>query len=298
MRALKGFFNRKSVVPYVFLAPFFLLFLAFKVWPFFSAVSLSFQSLRGIGSGTWVGLDNYRILLEDPLFVRSLGITTKYTVGTLVLLIPFPVILAAVLYNKAVKGASVFHTIFFLPVLTSLVAAGTIFRIMMMEDGLINAFFRFFSLPAQRWLGVAELVVPSLLIIAVWRWTGMNIVYFMSGLTGIPVELYEAAKIDGANALKRFFYVTVPLLKPVIAFVTIISLIGGYQVFVEPYILFPSGMTPGGGGLTIAYYLYRTAFGYFNMGYASAIGVVLTLIILVLSLIQFRSFRVMREDKP
>ncbi len=297
MQALKRFFNRKNVVPYVFLTPFLVLFIAFKVWPFLSAVALSFQSLRGIGAGTWVGLDNYRMLVEDPLFVRSLSITTKYTVGTLLLLIPIPVVLAVILYNKSVKGAPVFHTIFFLPVLTSLVAAGTIFRIMMMEEGLINAFLRFFGLPPQRWLGTAELVVPSLIIIAVWRWTGMNIVYFMSGLTNIPAELYEAAKIDGANAFRRFFHITVPLLKPVIAFVTIISLIGGYQVFVEPYILFPSGMTPGAGGLTIAYYLYRTAFGYFNMGYASAIGVVLTLIILVLSLIQFRSFGIMREDK-
>lgn len=283
------FFHRRQVVPFIFLTPFLVLFLVFKVWPVIHAFILSFQKVQGIGSAEWVGVQNYQALLRDPAFGKSLYNTTLYTIGTLLVLIPLPLVLAALLHSGRVKWAHGFRLILFLPVLTSLVVTSVVFRLILAEEGILNAALGLVGIPPQRWLLTAELAIPSLIIIAVWRWTGMNIIYFTSGLGNIPREVLEAAAIDGANALQSFLYITVSLLKPIIIFVVILSLIGGYQVFVEPYVLYVGGRTPGEGGLTMAMYLYRTGFRTFNMGYASAIGVALALIIMALSLVQFRS---------
>ena len=283
------FFHRRQVVPFIFLTPFLVLFLVFKVWPVIYAFLLSFQKLQGIGTAEWIGVHNYQTLFSDPAFGKSLYNTTLYTVGTLLILIPIPLILAALLHSGRVKWAHGFRLLLFLPVLTSLVVTSVVFRLILAEEGIFNSALSFFGVPPQRWLLTAALAIPSMIIIAVWRWTGMNIIYFTSGLGNIPKEVFEAAAIDGANALQSFFYMTVPMLKPIIIFVVILSLIGGYQVFVEPYVLYVGGRTPGEGGLTMAMYLYRTGFRTFKMGYASAIGVALALIIMVLSLIQFRS---------
>lgn len=283
------FYHRRQVVPFVFLTPFLVLFLVFKVWPVIHAFLLSFQRLQGIGAGEWIGLQNYQALLRDPAFGKSLYNTTLYTVGTTLIFIHIPLILAALLYSGRVRWAHGFRLILFLPVLTSLVVTSVVFRLILAEDGIFNAALSLVGIPPQRWLLTAELAIPSLIIIAVWRWTGMNIIYFTSGLENIPKEIFEAAAIDGANALQSFFHITVPLLRPIIIFVVILSLIGGYQVFVEPYVLYVGGRTPGEGGLTMAMYLYRTGFRTFNMGYASTIGVALALIIMIFSLIQFKS---------
>lgn len=289
--------HRRRVVPWVFMAPFLIFFLAFRIWPVISAFILSFQEVQGIGAAEWTGLSNYAYLLKDPSFFKSMGNTTLYTIGSLILLVPLPLIYSQLLFSGVVMRSNLIRLLIFLPVLTSLVVAGTVFRLLLAPDGILNTALMAIGLPGPRWLEVAELAVPSMILVATWRWTGMNIIYFTSGLTNVPHEVFEAASIDGANGLQRFLYITVPMLKPVTIFVITLTLISGYQVFAEPYVLFTQGESPGQGGLTIALYLYRQAFRSFNMGYASTIGVVLALIIMAISLVQFRLFGFFSEEE-
>jgi arabinosaccharide transport system permease protein len=160
----------------------------------------------------------------------------------------------------------------------------------------MNSGLAFLGIPALRWLETANMAIPAMLLMAVWRWTGLNMIYFTSGLANISQDLYDAAAIDGANGLQRFFYITVPLLRPIIIFVMTLTLIGGFQLFVEPFILWTGGASPGQGGLSIVVFLYRTAFTSFNLGYASTIGVILALIIMALSLIQLRVFGFFKKE--
>jgi arabinosaccharide transport system permease protein len=185
----------------------------------------------------------------------------------------------------------------FLPVLTSLVVVGVVFRLILSPEGLLNSWLSVLGIPPLRWLQTAELAVPAMLLAATWRWTGLNMVYFTSGLANISPDLYDAAAIDGANGWQRFFYITIPQLRPIIIFVMTLTLIGGFQLFVEPFVLWPGAVSPGQGNLTIVLFLYRTAFTSFNLGYASAIGVVLALIIMALSLTQLRLFGFFKKEE-
>ena len=291
-------FNNKKVVPLVFLAPFLAVFLIFKVYPVILAIIMSFQDFQGITSQDWVGFSNYENVFELVRFSQALTNTTVYTIGTLLVLIPLPLILAVLLDSGRVVASTVFRVLIFLPALTSLVVAGTVFRLILAKDGFLNLFLEgTLGLERLRWLEVSEMALPSLILIATWRWTGINILYFNSGLVNIPQELYEAAAIDGASPWQMFWRITLPMLRPTTFFVVVLSIIGGYQVFVEPFILYTGGAGPGDGGLTLALLIYRTAFTSFHFGTAAAMGVILALIILVFSLIQFRFFGVLGQDE-
>lgn len=258
---------------------------------------MSFQNFQGLQNQEWVGLTNYQNVFNLVRFNQALVNTTVYTVGTLLILIPLPLVLAVLLDSGRVVQSTVFRTLIFLPALTSLVVAGTVFRLILAEDGFLNLFLSStFGVQPQRWLEVSNLALPSLILVATWRWTGINIMYFNAGLVNIPRELYEAAVIDGANPFQMFWRITLPLLRPTTLFVIVLSIIGGYQVFVEPFILYRGGGGPGDGGLTMALLIYRTAFTSFNFGTAAAMGVILAAIILVFSLIQFRFFGVFSKE--
>lgn len=298
VRSIVNILNHKKVVPFVFLIPFLTIFVVFKVYPVILAIIMSFQNFQGVTSQEWVGLTNYENVFELVRFNQALANTTIYTIGTLLILIPVPLVLAVLLDSGRVVQSTVFRTLIFLPALTSLVVAGTVFRLILAEGGFVNLFLSsVFGTRPLRWLEVSDLALPSLILVATWRWTGINILYFNSGLVNIPRELYEAAIIDGANAFQMFWRITLPLLRPTTLFVIVLSIIGGYQVFVEPFILYTGGGGPGDGGLTMALLIYRTAFTSFNFGTAAAMGVILAAIIFVFSLIQFRFFGVFsRED--
>lgn len=294
---ISSLIHNKRIVPIVFLAPFMTVFLVFKVYPVILAVIMSFQNFQGVQSQEWVGLDNYQNVFELVRFNQALTNTTVYTIGTLLILIPLPLILAVLLDSGRVVQTTLFRTLIFLPALTSLVVAGTVFRLILANEGFLNlALNSLLGLPKMRWLDTADLALPSLILVATWRWTGINILYFNAGLVNIPRELYEAAAIDGASPFQMFWRITLPLLRPTTLFVVILSIIGGYQVFVEPFILYLGGSGPGDGGLTMALLIYRTAFTSFNFGTAAAMGVILAAIIFVFSLIQFRFFGVFRRE--
>ena len=281
--------KKSKITPYVFLLPFLLLFVIFRFWPLVSSFLLSLQKLKGIGAEEFIGLENYRNLFKDLRFTFTLQITSYFTGGSLILLAIIPLLLANVLFLNRARLRNVYRAVIFLPGLVALVVVGTVFRLILADqNGLLNKALGLLGVQPIPWLMAAELTVPSLIIIALWRWTGMNIVYFTSGLSSISPEVYEAARIDGAAGFSLFRFITLPLMKPIIIFVVTIGIIGGYQVFVEPYVLYSAGRTPGDSGLTTVLYIYRLAFRNFDMGYASAVGIVLALIIFLVSIVQFQ----------
>jgi arabinosaccharide transport system permease protein len=289
-------YNRK-IAPLVFLTPFMIVFLVFKVWPVVLAVTMSFQKFQGVQNQAFVGLQNYSSVFSLARFGQAFTNTTVYTIGTLLILIPLPLVLAVLLDSGRVAKSTLFRILIFLPALSSLVVAGVVFRLILAKEGFLNAFLSStLGLPPPRWLETADLALPSLIIVATWRWTGINMLYFNAGLVNIPRELYEAAAIDGATPLQMFWRITLPLLKPTTFFVLVLSIIGGYQVFVEPFIIFAGGGGPGDGALSLAVLIYRTAFTSFEFGTAAAMGVILALIIFTLSVIQFRFFGVLQKE--
>jgi len=295
-RVRTPFFHHPYVVAAVFLLPFLIVFGVFRVWAVANAIVMSFQEMEGIGVARWTGFDNYIRLLSDATFLTALKNTAFYTAGTLLILIPLPLVLAAVLRSPLVARASAFRSTIFLPVLTSLVVVSVVFSLLLATNGLLNSFLGLFGVPPLRWLEARNLAVPAMIIMAVWRWTGINIIYFTTGLANIPRDMYEAASVDGAGAFRKFWNVSVPLSKPIILFVTVLTIFGGMQLFVEPFILWGTGGGPGQGGLSVVVYLYRTAFTSFQLGYASAIGVVLALIIITLSLVMLKVFGFFKRD--
>ncbi|WP_205856816.1 carbohydrate ABC transporter permease, partial [Phytoactinopolyspora endophytica] len=295
-RSKTPFFHRPWVVAMVFMLPFLVLFGVFRVYAVGYAIVLSFQDIEGIGVTEWTGFSNYRRLLSDSTFFTALRNTALYTAGTLLVLIPVPFILAAVLQSKLVVRQSALRSAFFLPVLTSLVVVGVVFSLLLTTNGLVNSFLGLFGVPAQGWLETRSLAIPAMIIMAFWRWTGINIIYFTTGLSNIPSELYESASVDGAGPIRKFWHLSVPLSKPIILFVTVLTIFGGFQLFVEPLILWGTGGGPGQGGLSVVVHLYRTAFTSFQLGYASAIGVVLALIIMSVSLITLKLFGFFKKE--
>ena len=295
-RVKTPFFHRPYVVAAVFLLPFLIVFGVFRIWAVANAVVMSFQEMEGIGAAEWAGFDNYVRLLSDSTFFTALRNTAFYTIGTLLILIPLPLVLAAVLRSPLVARASAFRSTIFLPVLTSLVVVGVVFSLLLATNGLLNSFLGLFGVPSLRWLEARNLAVPAMILMAVWRWTGINVIYFTTGLANIPRDMYESASVDGAGAIRKFWSISVPLSKPIILFVTVLTIFGGMQLFVEPFILWGTGGGPGQGGLSVVVYLYRTAFTSFQLGYASAIGVVLALIIVTLSLVALKVFGFFKRD--
>ena len=294
----KSFFEREWVVAAVLLAPFMILFLVFRVYPVIQAIRLSFDNVESIGQSEFIGLGNYQELLVDERFLDAVGNNALYTLGTLLLLIPIPLALAALLFSGRVKGPGTFRTILFVPLLAGLVVVAVIFQLLLNVDGILNRTLEAVGIPGPEWLETPGLAIPSLILLALWRWTGINMVYFSAGLAAIPNDLYEAAAMDGASGIRRFFSISVPLSKPIILFVVVLTLIGGFQLFTEPYVLYAStaGAGPNRGALSMVVLLYRTAFTSFRLGYASAMGVVLALIVVAVSSVQLRAFGFFRRD--
>ncbi len=277
--------------PYFFLAPFFALFGVFMVYPLFDSIRLSTYSVRGMQNQTFVGLENIERLIADPLFWTALWNTAYFAAGSLLLQLPVALALALLLSNARLKGRNLFRLSFFSPVLISGVFIAVIFYLLYdRRYGLVN---RVLGSEIQ-WLQDPDLVMPALVLAGVWRWAGFNMVYFLAGLQSIRQELYEAAAVDGAGPWQSFVHVTIPALKPVIAFVVITSMIGSFQLFDLPYVLTEGG--PGNASMTMVMYLYKHGFEFINLGYAATIGWALAVMIGVISIIQVRLFGVFREN--
>ncbi|ASA22433.1 carbohydrate ABC transporter permease [Paenibacillus donghaensis] len=289
--------NSQKIAPYVFVLPFLLSFAVFFAYPLVNAGVMSFQEVLP-GEVSFVGLDHYRGLWNED-FGAALYNSSRYTLLTLFLLIPVPMVLAVFLNAKTMMFSNFFRSALFIPALTSVVVAGVVFRLIFGElDGaLMNTILHLFGIPSQRWLYSSSLGMFALLVLAGWRWIGINILYFLSALQSIPRELYEAAEMDGAGTMRRFMRITVPLLKPITIYVVTITIYGGYAMFTESYMLWAGKPSPQNIGLTIVGYIYQQGFQYFNLGFGSAIGITLLGITLLVSVLQLTlSGMFKRED--
>lgn len=286
--------------PYLFVLPFILSFLLFYFYPLVSTVLMSFQEIIP-GQSHFIGLLNYERLF-NPSMYKAIWNSFRYTVFTILILIPIPILLAVMLNNPGNPASAVFRGALFIPTLVSVVVAGTIIRLLFAgsPSAIVNSLLGPFGVKPMDWLiGNSTSAMILLVGMATWRWTGVNIIYFLSGLQNISRDLYEAANIDGASAWYRLFRITIPLLKPTIIFVTTISVFGGFAMFEESYILWSGnsgGGSPNNVGLTMVGYIYLKGFQGGAMGLGSAIGLILLLIVLAVSIIQLNLFGFFKKE--
>ena len=283
----KKVFYSKKAAPYVFILPFVLTIALFWIGPIVNGVLLSFQNVL---QDEWTGLHNYKRLFTDAIFYKAVLNSVKYMIGTLVLLIPFPLLFATLLNSKLMKHPNVYKSIYFIPALTSVVVAGTVFRLMFGESdqALMNQVIGLFGHAPIRWLRRGDTAYFALLLLCCWRWTGVNIMYFLAGIQAIPTDLYEAAEIDGASKWQQFKSITVPLVKPTTVYVLTISIYAGLSMFLESFMLWKGNNSPNNIGLTIVGYLYRQGIEKRNMGYACAVGIVLLVMVMIVNLVQLK----------
>lgn len=280
----------QKVAPYVFVLPFIITFLVFFAYPLISTVMMSFQEITGSGT-TWIGFKNYTDMFGNKNFYTAVKNSVIYMVLTCAILIPVPMLLAYMAESKLSKAGSLFKTVAFMPVLCSVVVAGIIFRMMFSElDGaMMNQVRGLFGLEPITWLKTASGSMFAMVLLCFWRWTGMNMLYYMAGLKSIPQELYEAADIDGCNGVQKFTKICLPLLKPTTIYVLTISIYAGLAMFTESYMIFGGNNSPKNYGLTIVGYLYRYGFEKVDkFGFASAVGLVLLVGALIITLVQLR----------
>ncbi|MBB1510594.1 MULTISPECIES: carbohydrate ABC transporter permease [unclassified Tessaracoccus] len=289
----------KRLAPYLFILPFLLTVAVFWLIPVIQSVIMSFQEVV-YGQAEFIGARNYQRLWRDQIFWKALFNSLRYMVLTLVLLIPIPMLLAVVINRKlgSKKLKNFFKASLFVPALTSVVVAGIIFRLMFSESdtGMMNQVADFLGFGPVRWLRNDLTGLSALLLLALWRWTGVNTMYFLAGLQAIPEEHLEAASIDGANAIQKFFFVTLPGLKPTIVYVTTISVYGGLAMFLESFMLYAGNSSPNNQGLTIVGYLYRKGIQENDLGFASAVGVVLLALVLVINLTQLTATGTFKKE--
>lgn len=281
-------FLKSKILGWLFIIVPTLLIVLFYFYPMVEAFKLSLSSGKG-NNLSFVGFDNYKRLLSDPVFMNAL----KNTLLFLVIQVPVMVVLAmffSVLLNtKALKLKGLFRTIVFLPSVTSLVAYSIVFKYLFSNDGIINKILMNFHILKDPILFLSDgFWAKIVIIIAItWRWTGYNMIFFLSALQNIDPEIYEAADVDGASAVRKFFSITAPLLKPVILFTTITSTIGTLQLFDEPMNITQGG--PGDATTTISQYIYNLSFKYTpDFGYAAAVSYAIVALVVVLSVVQTR----------
>jgi cellobiose transport system permease protein len=278
---------------YLCIAPFFILFAVFFAYPIGWSLVLSFQSWDGIGQPSWVGLENYQFLLSDPLTVKVLS----NTIILLLVLVPLglllPFALGVVLNQPFLKFRGVFRTILFIPVVTSLVVIGIVFRFIFAgEFGWLNNALSVIGLGPFPWTTEANWAYIPIVALSIWGGVGYYTLIVLGGLQSLDTDLFEAARIDGANEFQIFFRITLPLMRPVMAFLLISSTIGVMRLFSEPYALYQGGRGPDDNALTPALQIYRTAFSAGKRyGDAAALGFLLSLVIIAVAIVQYRITR-------
>lgn len=285
---MKKLLHSQKVAPYVFILPFVLVFLIFWLYPLINSAGMSFQKVTLGQDATWLGFSNYERLLGDKIFGKAVFNSVVYMLLTLLVLIPGPMILAVLINSKYMVFKEFFKSTFFFPALTSVVVAGTIFRLMFgeMDSSLINIILSWFDIEPIKFLKGHTTGFIALLALATWRWTGVNMLYFLAGLNNISDDYYEAASIDGASKFQKFIHVTVPLLKPTTIYVITISIYAGLAMFVESMMLWNGNNSPKNIGLTIVGYLYRQGIEKNDLGYAAAVGIVLLAVTMIINLTQ------------
>lgn len=278
---------QEAVAGWLFVLPVFLGIMVFEFGPFVGTLLLSFFDWDVVQAPRFVGLTNFKkLFFEDALYWTAVGNTVYFAVGTIV---PgfFLSLFLAVGLNQRLKGVSIYRTLFYLPSITSIVAVAAVWSFVYNSNfGLINSVLAYANIPPVPWLGHPTWAMPSLIAMAVWKGVGYYMVLFLAGLQSIPEEYYEAAKIDGASAWRRFWHVTFPLLSPTSFFVLVLKVITAVQAFDAMYIMTQGG--PAFSTYPLLFLMYEKAFVNLRMGYASAAGATLFLAVFGLTLFQLR----------
>lgn len=285
---MKKFWNKQGMEGWYFIVTALVLFSIFTFYPILDSLVLSFQTSQGMIS-RFNGFGNIKRLMTDSMF----HLAVKNTFTFLIIQVPIMLVLAifmAVLLNKSgLKFKGFFRVVIFLPCVTSLVAYSVLFKMIFSQSGIVNNILMQLSVITQPigWLSDPFWAKVTIILALLWRWTGYNMIFFLAALQNIPKEIYEAADIDGAGKFRQFFNITIPQLKPIILFTTIMSTIGTLQLFDEPMNLTMGG--PANSTMTISQYIYNVSFVYApNFGYASAISYTVVMMIALLSYIQFK----------
>jgi len=278
--------NQKQLTPYLFLLPALIILGLTVIWPALQAFYLSFTRYEYdiTQAPEWIGLTNFQRLIADKIFWQTLRNTLIYLLGVVPILVILPLGLA-ILVNQKLKGISWFRAAYYTPVIISMVVAGLAWKWLYAENGLLNQILKLIGLnEGIPWLTSPKLALFSVMVVTIWKGLGYYMVIYLAGLQSIPNELYEAAAIDGSDGLKKHWDITVPLMKPYLFLVAVISAISATKVFEEVYIMTQGG--PRNSSKTVVYYLYDQAFRNLEISYACTIGLVLFLIILGLSIVR------------
>ena len=290
LRSGKRSLEKQTAAAWIFLAPAATAIIVFFVVPVISALGLSFTdfdiyALGNLGVVRFVGFANYVRIFETPLFWTSLQNTFYFVLVGGPLSVAVSLGTALMVNSKLTRFKPFFRTVFFLPVVTSLVAVAVVWRYLYHPaHGLLNHALAWFSIAPVDWLGDPSTAMPAIILLAVWKNFGYNMLIFIAGLQNIPEELYEASHIDGAGPWKQFLHVTIPMLAPTTVFVVMITIIGYFQLFAEPYVMTEGG--PMNATMSIVMMMYEQGFRWWSMGFAAAIAFVLFAVILVFTLLQ------------
>jgi multiple sugar transport system permease protein len=288
----RGGLKETTRAGWLFLAPALVLIGIFFFLPVLAALVLSFTdydiyALGDASNARWVGLDNYLRLLQTPLFWQALKNTFYFALVGGPLSIAVSLAAALLVNAKLTRFKGFFRTVYFVPFVTTLVAVAIVWRYLYHPQyGLLNYVIGALGGPRIDWLGDPRWAMPAIILLAVWKNFGYNMLIFIAGLQAIPEELYEAAHLDGASAVQRFRHVTVPMLGPTLLFVSVITMIGYFQLFAEPYVMTQGG--PLRATTSVVLMMYEEGFRWWRMGFAAAVAFVLFLVILLATLIQFR----------
>ncbi len=282
---------RKYYLPYLFISPFFILFLVFTVIPVFASLYLSFtdcniRSLLDWSRLKMVGFENYKELFKDDIFIACLKNTFYFAFVNVPVILCLALTAGLVLNSQYMRIKGVFRTGYYIPSITTIVAVAVMFRwLYAYKFGLLYWLLSLVGINAPNFLVEPNWAMPAIIGLAVWKGTGINAIIYLAGLQSIPETFYDAAKIDGAGAVKVFRHITWPLLKPTTFYLLVMLTIGSLQLFEEPFMM--TGGGPLNRTISVALYLYKQSFKFFNVGYGAAISYVLFLIILVITIVQY-----------
>jgi ABC-type sugar transport system permease subunit len=277
--------TQKTIAPYVFLLPFILFFFLFRLWPISWSFIISFFNYTGGETYNFIGFQNYLEILKSKNFWVATRNTFFFVVVYNAIMISCAILLSVILNSPLIPGRKIFRSIYFIPIAMSLPVVAIVFDMIFARNiGFFSALFNLFGKKyTLRWFGSIELAMWGIIIMRLWRGIGYYCVYFLAGLTSIPSEIYESTKIDGAGMTKTFFGITLPLLRPMIMFVVIMSTILSFQIFDEPWIIVEGG--PANATLTLQIYLYQTSFLEGSLGKGSAVSYLMTLFMMGASIL-------------
>lgn len=272
----------------LFTAPAIVGLLLFMVYPVAASLYYSFCNYPGLKPPTWIGLANYRQLVHDPLVLTSLANTAVYAVFS----VPLGIIVAfllAVLLNQRVRGLALFRTLFYLPSIVPVVASSVLWLwVLNPQYGILNGILRIFHIDGPGWMADPAWAKAALILMSTWS-VGGSMIIFLAGLQDVPQELYDAAEVDGASPGQRLVHVTIPFMSPYVFFSLVMGLIGASQYFTQAYVMTSGSGSPANSTLFFAMYLFQNAFHYFKMGYACAMAWLLFLLVLIATIIIFKS---------